>query len=195
MLNTVSSTQQSTDVLGLRCNWRLSPDSELGSGVLASFTAWHALNVLSGFSVVSGGSLNLVPVIPSWPAVGHLICIFSHEEDRSNFKRWKVFHSPVVLTLGLSVKGVRSLQLGGPGTPHLRPWSGGLREHVWAGALCFSEYRRQPQQLVQGLCAQLSVGASSEVQNPRALGLASKGTRSRCCHGEKGESGSGKGLV
>lgn len=91
-----------------------------------------------GFLVVSGGSLNLVPVIPSWPAVGHLICIFSHEEDCSSLKGWKVFHGPVVLPLSVFVEGVRSLQLGGPGTPHLHPWSRGLREHVWAGDLCFT---------------------------------------------------------
>lgn len=64
----------------------------------------------------------------------------------------------------------------------------------WRFVFC-PEYHRQPQQLVQGLCAQLSVGASSELQNPRVLGLASEGTGSRCCHGEKGERGSGKGLV
>lgn len=145
--------------------------------------------------MVSGRSLNLVPVIPSQPVVGHLICIFSHEEGCSNFKQWKVFHGPVVLTPE-PVCGCEELTAGRardtlPLSPKQRP----QRTCVgWSFVFC-PEYRRQPQQLVQGLCAQLSVGASSELQNPRVLGLASEGTGSRCCHGEKGESGSGKGLV
>lgn len=38
-------------------------------------------------------------------------------------------------------------------------------------------------------------GSRVGAENPRVLGLASKGIRSRCCHGEKGENGSGNGLV
>lgn len=37
-------------------------------------------------------------------------------------------------------------------------------------------------------------GSRVRAENPRALGLASRGSRSRCCHGERAENGSGKGL-
>lgn len=103
MLNIASSTQQSADLLGQPWSWKLSPDSKLG---LVGLTSLHGLTCFKCFVwfffffflVVSGGILNLVPVIPSRPAVGHLICIFSHAEGCSDFKQWKVFHGPVVLT-------------------------------------------------------------------------------------------------
>ena len=83
---------------------------------------------------------------------------------------------------------------GSPGPASLR--ERGLREH-----LCGPEVRvfLLAPHTVSAACPRAVCtaerGSRVRAENPRVLGLASKGTRSRCCHGEKGENGSGKGLV
>lgn len=72
----------------------------------------------------------------------------------------------------------------------------GLQEHLCGPEVCVSPLAPHT---ISAACPRAVCtaerGSRVGAENPRVLGLASRGSRSRCCHGEKGGNGSGKGLV
>lgn len=75
---------------------------------------------------------------------------------------------------------------GRPGRP--RPLGASLREHLCGlEAVFYSQHHTQSQRLVQGLCAQPSVGAASGQETPECLGLPARRPFKMLSWGERGE--------
>lgn len=132
-----------------------------------------------------------VPVIPSWLEAESSVCSFSPWRDFPRFKWWREASAQPVLTPGAPDRqeSLARLWLLGKdlcgGSRRVPPaGSSALRPSVWAGVWVSL---RAPHTL-SAACPSAECtaerGSRVRAENPRALGLASRGTRSRCCHGE-----------
>lgn len=82
----------------------------------------------------------------------------------------------------------KGFKKGRPGTWECRP----RRASVWAAGLCSTWAPHTISAACPRAVCTAERGSRVRAENPRVLGLASKGTRSRCCHGEKGETEVGR---